>query len=214
MRSFLKSGTVKAVRTLSGTRTLRPFLCLPRFLSRSLSQNHQLEKRQNTGWERQNDLHESFVIFIFIINDFNYSLSFSAVSRQYLCLVGTGLPRPGCGPLPGLCALLAAGLHDTCIQDECSHTDQRPPHGTRGHSDSQTGKGTRSFSGMSVVSREKDVEARNVCNIFPSQCFYYRLFIASVLAMVTCNWSACKCAVAVCKRPIYRRLLLLKSFSI
>ncbi len=109
------------------------------------------------------------------------------MSCQHLRLVVTGLPCPGCGPLPGLRALLAAGLHDTCIQNERSHADHRPPHGTRGHSDSQTGKGTWSFSGKSVVSREKYVKARNVCNIFPSVFLYHRLFIASVLAMVTCN---------------------------
>ena len=77
-----------------------------------------------------------------------YSLPISAVSHQYLSLVVTGLPCPGCGPLPRLRALLAAGLHHTCSQDECSHDDQSPPHGTGGHSDSHTGEGARSFSEM------------------------------------------------------------------
>lgn len=68
-----------------------------------------------------------------------------AVSHRYLHLAVAGLPRPGFGPLPGLRALLAAGLHDTRIQDERSHNDHRPPHGAGGRSHSQTGKGTQPF---------------------------------------------------------------------
>lgn len=92
---------------------------------------------------------ESFAAFyINILKDLKYSVSFSAVSHQHLSLVVTGLPCPGCGPLPRLRALLAAGLHHSCSQDECSHDDQSPPHGTRGRSDSHTGEGARSFSEM------------------------------------------------------------------
>lgn len=69
----------------------------------------------------------------------------SAVSRQHLCLAAAGLPRPGRGPLPGLRALLAAGLHYTCGQDERSSADRRPPHGTGGHSDSHAGHGRHLF---------------------------------------------------------------------
>ena len=66
----------------------------------------------------------------------------STVAHQYLYLAFIGFPCPGCGPLPGLCALLAAGLHDTRCQNERSDTDHRPPAGTRGHSGQHSGKGT------------------------------------------------------------------------
>lgn len=78
----------------------------------------------------------------FIINDPKYSPSLSAASRQHLRLASAGLPRPDGGPFPGLCALVAACLHHTRSQDERSHADHRAPHGTRGHSGAQTGKGT------------------------------------------------------------------------
>lgn len=64
------------------------------------------------------------------------------MSLQYLGLAPAGLPCGGCGPLPGLHALLAAGLHDTCGEDERSHAAHHPAHGTGGHPCAQTGKGT------------------------------------------------------------------------
>lgn len=76
-------------------------------------------------------------------------LSFFAVSHQYLCLAVTGLPCSGCGPLPGLCCLLAAGFHYPCSQDECSHTELCAPYGTRRCQHPQSGKGMWSFSDVS-----------------------------------------------------------------
>lgn len=84
-----------------------------------------------------------FILIILII------LSFFAVSHQYLCLAVTGLPCSGCGPLPGLYCLLAAGLHYPCSQDECSHTEHCPPYGTRRCQHPHSGKGTWSFSEIS-----------------------------------------------------------------
>lgn len=85
----------------------------------------------------------------FIINDLRCSSS--PASDQYLCLAFAGLPCPDGGPFPGLCALMAACLHHTRSQDERSHTDHHPPHGTRGRSGAQTGKGTTLFSEVADI---------------------------------------------------------------
>jgi len=104
-------------------------------------------RKTSRHWVRKSDsliprCIKGIIIYLCIVNYLNSS-SLSAVSRQHLCLAAAGLPCPGRGALPGLCALLAAGLLHTCSQDERTHTEHHPPHGAGGHSDSQTGKGTR-----------------------------------------------------------------------
>lgn len=91
--------------------------------------NHWVRKSKSTA-------SESFRVFTCVS-----SLLFSLVSHQYLYLASPGLPCHGCGALPGLHALLAACVHDTCGKNERSHAAHHPADGPRGHPGAQTGKG-------------------------------------------------------------------------
>lgn len=93
---------------------------------KSLGENVDISSREVKG----------FIVFLHPV------LLGSPVSRQYIYLAPAGLSCRGCGPLPGLRALLAVCFHNTCGKDECSHTAHHPAHGTRGHPGAQTGKGT------------------------------------------------------------------------
>lgn len=90
-------------------------------------------------------------VYLCAVSCCSWSLSFSIVSHKHFYLAVTGLSCPGYGPCPGLCTLLAAGLHHSCIQDECSHAEHCSAHGTRGCSDTHTRKGTGTFCEMTEM---------------------------------------------------------------